>query len=451
MKTVVAIALLTLSLAVRPFPSEQVQDVLAISGVTVIDVAKSALLRNMVVLTEGERIKQVGPAGMAIPSNATIVEGAGKFLIPGLADMHIHPGNGYSLQIQTLAERPNFKQDCSRFMAWGFTTVFSTSGPSVEGLVELRAESSRRDAAMPRLFGVGLSFTAKGGHASRLGTFTPDSPEEARLTVRKLKAAGVDATKLIYDDMGSVRKAALPMMTPDVMRAIIDEAHQAGLKAYVHALSLRYAKEALQAGADGLVHAVVSDPVDDEFIGLMKKNRAVYVTTHSLFYAFADIAAWAERLKRVDVHGAIPQAVYDGFTSADGIKGYYQLAPKLSPERLAVIQANLRIVHNAGIPIVSGTDTSVPGVVLGASSQVELSLLVEAGLTPAQALRAATINAAAMLGREREQGSIAAGKLADMVMLDADPLADISNLRRVNRVFKGGVAYDPARLLREAR
>jgi imidazolonepropionase-like amidohydrolase len=76
---------------------------------------------------------------------------------------------------------------------------------------------------------------------------------------------------------------------------------------------------------------------------------------------------------------------------------------------------------------------------------------VEAGLTPAQALRAATINAAAMLEREREQGSIAAGKLADMVMLDADPLADISNVRRVNRVFKGGVAYDPARLLREAR
>ena len=452
MRAVVAITVLTIPLAVRPFPVAQVHDVLAISGVTVIDVAGGAPLRNVVVVVEGERIKQVGPVGrVAIPAKATLVEGAGKFLIPGLADMHVHPGNGYSLQIQALAERPNFRQDCARLMAWGVTTVFSTSGPSVESIVELRPESSRRDSAMPRLFGVGLSFTTKGGHASRLGTFTPDTADEARMTVRKLKAAGVDAIKLIYDDMASVRKAPLPMMKPEVMRAIIEEAHQSGLKAYVHALSLRYAKEALQAGADGLVHAVVSDPVDDELIGLMKKNGAVYVTTHSLFYAFADIAAWAGRLKRVDQHGTIPQDVYDRFTSDDGVKAYYQLVPKVSPEQLAVIKANLRKVHEAGILVVSGTDTSVPGVLSGPSSQVELSLLVEAGLTPAQALRAATINAATMLGRATEQGSITAGKLADMVMLDADPLTDISNLRRVNRVFKGGVPYDPARLARDAR
>lgn len=110
---------------------------------------------------------------------------------------------------------------------------------------------------------------------------------------------------------------------------------------------------ALQAGADGLVHAVVSDPVDDEFIGLMKKNGAVYATTHSLFYAFADIAACAGRLKRVDQHGTIPQDVYDRFTSDDGVEAYHQLGTKVSPEQLAVIKANLRKVHEVRSNLVS--------------------------------------------------------------------------------------------------
>ena len=113
------------------------------------------------------------------------------------------------------------------------------------------------------------------------------------------------------------------------------------------------------------------------------------------------------------------------------------------------MRANLKKVNDAGILIVAGTDTSVPGVLLGLSSQAELMLLVEDGLTPMEALRAATVNAAKMLGREDAQGSVSAGKLADLVLRDGDPLADIRNVRRVYRVVKGGVVYDPAELLRE--
>src|SRR5687768_8933631 len=192
MRAVVAITVLTIPLAVRPFPVAQVHDVLAISGVTVIDVAGGAPLRNVVVVVEGERIKQVGPVGrVAIPAKATLVEGAGKFLIPGLADMHVHLGNGYSLQIHALAERPNSRHDSTRSMAWDVTTVLPTSGPSVESIVGVRPESSRRDSAMPRLVAVGLSFKRKRDDEFRLGACAAGTANEARMTVRKRKDAGV--------------------------------------------------------------------------------------------------------------------------------------------------------------------------------------------------------------------------------------------------------------------
>src|SRR5262249_27646001 len=108
----------------------------------------------------------------------------------------------------------------------------------------------------------------------------------------------------------------------------------------------------------------------------------------------------------------------------------------------------LKKLFDAGVPVVTGTDTGVPGVLLGVSSQMELVLHVEAGLQPADAIRAATLEAQRMLGREKESGSVEAGKQADFLILDADPLADIRNVRKIHRVVKGGVVHDPSRLRR---
>jgi imidazolonepropionase-like amidohydrolase len=198
------------------------------------------------------------------------------------------------------------------------------------------------------------------------------------------------------------------MMQPEVMRAIIDEAHGLGLKAYVHAPALRQAKEALRAGADGLVHSVADASLDDEFITLMKKNDATYTTTLSLYTAFADVAAWMRRLAALDTSGR-----------GDNLR-------------------HVRRAVDAGIPVLAGTDTGMPGVLLGVSSQMELVLLVDAGLTTQQALAAATINPARANGRSTKQGTIERGKLADLLVLDADPLADIHNIAKVHLVYKGG-------------
>lgn len=450
MRIKVVSILLLLAFAFDVTVTAQAPKIVAISGATVIYGTKNASIRNAVILIEGNRITRVGAKNkIKLPKNAEIIDAAGKFVIPGLADMHIHPGNGFFLRGQGGA--PNFKKDLAQMLAWGFTTVFSPSGPGLDGITELKNFANRDNSLMPRFFGVGPGFTVKGGHASTFGTYLPETPDEARAKVREMKTAGVDAIKLIYEDNGRAGRPTIPMMKPEVMRAIIDEAHKQGLKAYVHALNLNRAKEGLRAGADGLVHAVLSEPIDDEFISLMKKNRAVYITTHSLFNAFADIGAWMQKLKAIDERETIPKEVYERFKSSDGVGAYYKDFPKLSQAQMETIKTNLRKVHDARILVVAGTDTGVPGVLLGASSQMELVLLTEAGLTPVEALQTATINAAKMLGRESEQGTIETGKLADLVILDADPLADIRNIRRINRVVKSGVVYNPAELLQTAK
>lgn len=262
--------------------------------------------------------------------------------------------------------------------------------------------------------------------------------------MREYKAAGVDAIKLIYEDGGRAGRPTYPMMKPEIMRAIIDEAHKQNLKAYVHALNLKRAKEALEAGADGMVHTVLSEPVDDEYLRLMKRNRAVFITTHTIMKAFADIQAWTQKLEAMDEHEMVPKAEFERFKFPEAVEAFYKNVVKLNQEQMGFIKYNLRKVYDAGILVVAGTDRGPYGV----SSQMELVLLVEDGLKPIEALQAATLNAAKMLGRERVQGTIEAGKLADLVILNADPLADIGNIRRINRVVKSGVVYDPAELMR---
>jgi imidazolonepropionase-like amidohydrolase len=151
----------------------------------------------------------------------------------------------------------------------------------------------------------------------------------------------------------------------------------------------------------------------------------------------------------MDVSGTVPKAEFERFKSPEAVEAYYKNpgVVRLNQEQMGFIKFNLRKVYDAGILVVAGTDRSSSG----AASQLELVFLVEDGLKPVEALQAATINAAKMFGREREQGTIEARKLADLVILDADPLADIHNIRRVFRVMKSGVIYNPAELLQNAK
>jgi imidazolonepropionase-like amidohydrolase len=415
-----------------PLATASAQDIKAITGVTLIDGTGRAPIEDAVVVIEGDRIVQVGARAVTKgPAGARVIDARGKFVIPGLADMHNHLGSG-GLVFGTEDLGKNLRQ----LLAWGVTTAFNMS-IDMKSFTDLKAASAVATPPSPRFLAVGRGFATIGG-------YRPSTADQARAAVREQKAANVDAVKLGYDDMSWLSTRPIPLLHPEVVEAVIDESHEQGLKVYVHAPILRYAKEALRSGADGLVHGIISEPVDGEFIDLMKRNGAVYISTLALFEACADIAGWTRRLAQLDGRGLIAKTTWDSWASPAVTNQFRAVSDNTVylKEQLPILRRNLKRVADEGIPIVIGTDTGFPGVILGVSSQMEIVLHVDSGLTPDLAIRGATINAARMVGREEEWGSIEPGKLADLVILDANPLDDIRNIARVGAVVARGHYLD---------
>ena len=422
----------------------QTPDVRVIAGATLINPTPAAPVSNAVIVITGSRITEVGTAAsVKPPAGAQVIDATGKFVIPGLADMHNHLEDG------GINQRQNRLGNLGRLLAVGVTTVFDPSVPE-DDFAKLKAAATADSAAYPRFFGTGPSITVEG---DTLGSQSPKpkTPDEARAVVQKLKALGVDAIKVARDDLTWASTRAMPLMPAEVLQALVDEAHRLQLKVYVHAPQLARAREALRAGVDGLLHGIVDEPIDQDFMALLKKNGAPYVPTLGMFEDVADVSAFARRQSPYwDQLGLQPPAIYSAYISGFGVQLFQTLLNNSAStkQHLPVLRANLKQLFDAGIPIVMGTDTGFFGVLLGVATPLEMELMVEAGLKPADVIRAATINAARMIGREKEQGTIEAANVADLLILDANPLENIGAVRRIYRVVKGGVVYDPARLSR---
>ena len=250
---------------------------LAIVGSTLID-GTSPPIPDAVIVIEAGRISRLGPrATTQVPPGATVIDARGKFVIPGLADMHNHLQNG------SIPGPPqNLVANLTRLTALGITTVFNPSVPLAE-FARLKTASDQV-AAAARFFGTGPIVTVKGDFfGAAVGAPTPATPAEAVATVRALKAAGVDAIKTQRDDFGWASTFLNGLMPLEVLTALVQEAHREGLKVFAHAPKLALAKDAWTAGVDGLMHGIIDEPVDDAFIALMKKNGGVYVSTQGLF------------------------------------------------------------------------------------------------------------------------------------------------------------------------
>ena len=436
-----AITIVLVALLVSAVIGAQTDRIKAITGVTLIDGTTRASVQDAVVVVDGSRITQVGArASVTVPAGATIIDGRGKYLIPGLADMHHHLGSG-----STRAQQ-NLHSNLRRMLAVGVTTVFNPSVP-LKDFTALKTAAADDAAPYARFFSTGPIVTVKGDFFGLMvGAPTPDNAAQSQAVVRELKTAGVDAIKVQYDDVSWSMTRGFPTLKREVLEAIITEAHRQNLKVFAHAPVLKHAKDALRLGLDGLMHGIIDDPIDQEFIALMKRNRASYVATMALFNDMGDVNAFARRQATNWDRAALqPARLYDFFASPPGAKRLASNFDNLAfvRDHLPTQKANVKKVFDAGIPVVLGTDTGFEGVLIGVATQIELELLVEAGLTPSEALSAATINAARMIGREKDLGTIESGKLADLVILDADPLQDIRNVTRIYRTMKGGVLYEP--------
>lgn len=430
-------------------------------GATLIDGTGRAPRPDTVVLVAGERIAVVGSLNeVTIPEEARAVDAKGKWIMPGLIDAHVHffqSGGLYTRPdvIDLRGIRPYNKEIAwikqrlpktfARYSASGVTSVVDLGGPLWN--FEVRALAERTPIA-PRVAVAGPLLSTY--VPSKLRTDDPanikvTSQERARRVVRRELAYRPDLIKIWFIPLPG---ESLAEQTAWV-QAAIEESHASGVRVAVHATQLEVARAAVNAGADILAHSVDDRSVDDAFIKLLRERKVVYVTTLIVNEGYQGVLGQTVKLTDIERRMGDPETIA---TWSDLARLPVWKRPLWSfrsfrwPSREVMLQ-NLKRLQQGGVTIAAGTDAGNIGTLHGPALHRELVRMAEAGLSPQEILTAATQGGARVMGRASELGTIEAGKLADFLLLDADPLADIANTRRIYRVVKGGVMLNPQAML----
>jgi imidazolonepropionase-like amidohydrolase len=377
------------------------------------------LIPRATVLVRGGEIAAVAP-DLAIPAGAHIVDGAGKTLIPGLIDAHSHPSTAAFLE---------------QSLAFGVTAEIGMMGDP-EFARERRAEQARDDApGRATLLSAGWPVTVPGGLGSAEGAVpTLAAGEDAGAFVARRLAEGSDYIEAMYDH-GVGWGTTAPTLSREQLAGAAAAAHAAGKLIVVDIATHEEAEDAIRAGVDGLAHLYVEGPNAALARQLAEAGRFVVATLPVLF----SVCDGTRGAALADDPLVRPYLTPEGEHSLR--QSYRLLSPAMSCEALL---AATRELAGAGVPLLAGTDSSSPGTAHGASIHDAMVLLVEAGLSPAQALAAAT-SAPANAFRLERRGRIAPGYRADLLLLSGDPIADITASRRIEAVWKGGVRFDRER------
>jgi imidazolonepropionase-like amidohydrolase len=424
------------------FATTAVGQTIAFRGAHVIDGTGGAPIDNATIVIRDGRIVAIGPsAGTAIPSGAEVIDYTGKTIIPGLISDHSHVG----IFVGIKAAPENYNRDAilrqlRQLEAYGVTTVMALglNGPL---FYELRPELHAGRIAGADLFGADQGIGVAGGQPSAAvvpvgdnQVSRPDTVEMARQSIRQMAERKTDMVKIWLDSGGGL----MPKLKPEVYSAVIEEAHKNGLRVAAHIYDLDDAKAIVRAGVDIIAHGVRDKPVDSEFIDMMKARSVWYISTIVLDYTgyvFAEQPSWMREpfLQRA-LHPAV-RAQFDDPTYRERTLAL----PATAKNKAAVTtnKQNLKALSDAGVRTGFGSDSGVGLRIPGVAEHLELALMVEAGLTPMQAITNATANAAALLKLD-DRGVLASGKLADLVVLDGDPSADIANSRKIHEVWHRG-------------
>ncbi len=363
-------------------------------------------------------IEAVGPEIKAPPGVRTI-DGTGRTLVPGLIDAHVH----------TMGQDKFLKSA----LALGVTTELDMgASPKYADQIEKeQAQGGRLN--LTDLRSSRSQPTAPDGHGTEYGIPIPtvSSPAEAEAVVDALVAEGAGFIgEIVYDD-GSEFGIRIPTLSKDNLRAVIDAAHRHGKLAVVHILSEHAGKDAIAAGADGLVHLFADQPPDDEFVSLAVQHHVFVIATLSVLAAPSGVSA-GPRLAR--------DPRLEPYLSVEAIGDLNQDVPRHTGNFGNAQEAAHRL-NAQGVAILAGTDGHNPGTAHGASLHGELEMLVDAGLTPVQALASATsVNATAF--RMNDRGQISPGRRADLLLVNGDPTTRISDISNVVAVWKLGVLFD---------
>jgi imidazolonepropionase-like amidohydrolase len=403
---------------------------------TLIDGTGRAPAADSAMVVIDGRISRVGPtAQLKSPPGAQVVDLMGKYVIPGLIDNHIHLAivNGLQQDIKYYTEA-NAERQLRTYAAYGVTAV-QILGTDKDLIFPLRAKQRAGRPDMARVFTAGQGLVYKGSYGGVAGLNKPiTNAAEAVQAVDEQAAKGVDVIKLWVDD----ELGTLPVRMPaDVSKAIIDEAHRKHLRAIAHIFYLQNAKTLLDQGVDGFAHTVRDQPVEQALIDGMKQ-RGVWQLAGTLSreasFTYAKLPflddPFFNRAVSPDLVAQLesPQR-QAALTKAPGFPKYKEI--------FADAMRNFSTEAKAGVKYGMGTDSGPPARFPGYSVHWELSLMVQAGLTPMQALTAATSSNASFMGA-KDLGTIEPTKWADFIILDANPVADIKNTRSIRAVYIAG-------------
>ncbi|HSE98117.1 MAG TPA: amidohydrolase family protein, partial [Blastocatellia bacterium] len=416
----------------------------AIIGATIVDGTGAAPFTGTVVIRD-DRIAAVGP-DVEAPPGARRIEAAGQTLIPGLFDLHTHLPYAAAGNVSG-----DWGKNLMAYLYCGVTSVvdFGTYPETFEPMRRLLASGA---ITGPRV-SLAARMTTPGGHGAEGGrgdffSLEVITPREARAAVRRVLPYNPDVIKVFTDGWRYGAAPDMTSMTEDALAALVDEAHKNGIEVLTHTVTLEKAKIAARAGVDVIAHGIGNAPVDEELIELMKSRGITYAPTLAV-YEQRERGFMTPMLAEV-LEPAAKEAIQRAAANEDRATGAQRAAIE-SPRarRWKLLLQNTDALKRSGVRFGLGTDAGVSGTYHGWASLRELHLLVEGGLTPLEAITAATGNSAKAIKVDGERGTIAAGKLADLVLIDGEPHKTISHIERIKHVFLGGRMLDRGRMARD--
>ena len=448
-------------------PREAASPGLAIAHATIVHTHTPEVQRDATVLIRDGRIERIGASSaLEVPQEYRVIDAGGKHLIPGLMDGHIHffQSGGvytrpdaidlrsqfsYSDELDSI--RANIDDVFRRYLRCGITAVADAGGPMWNFDVR---DAARTSTAAPRVFLTGPLIASYQPEALT----TDDAPilrvstaEEARALVRREAEKKPDFIKVWYivsERLGLTLEGFRP-----ILEAIVEESHRASLPVWVHATELETARASIEAGADVLVHDVTDSDVDADFLRLARERDVTIVPTLWVFQSYSLVFAGQFSPTPEEFAFADPRILgtlfdlrgFDEDTLPERARALRGRTDLRTP-RPTLLQ-NVKALSDAGVRVAAGTDAGNIGVLHGPSLFREFDLMREAGMSNHDILVSATLHGAALVGREKEFGSVQQGRYADLVLLNSDPLEDIANTADVALVIKEGVVIDPDTLL----